>query len=161
MAELSLSQAAKQAGKSKSTIGRAIESGRLSARKNQDGTFSIDPSELFRAFPKGGPGTTISRTGGAIRNPTDGTLGTSANPDEIKALREELAKAVQQAAAAEAIAEERAETIADLRIRLDREGEERRKLTAILTDQTRQSEPDPAAPAVPPAPRSWWRRFLG
>jgi hypothetical protein len=161
MAELSLSQAAKQAGKSKSTIGRAIYSGRLSARKNQDGTFSIDPSELFRAFPKGGPGTTTSGTDGTIRNPTDGTLGTGANPDEIKALREELAKAVQQAAAAAAIAEERAETIADLRIRLDREGEERRKLTAILTDQTRQSEPDPAAPAVPPAPRSWWRRFLG
>ena len=161
MAELSLSQAAKQAGKSKSTIGRAIESGRLSARKNQDGTFSIDPSELFRAFPKGGPGTTISGTDGAIRNPTDGTLGTGANPDEIKALREELAKAVQQAAAAEAIAEERAETIADLRIRLDREGEERRKLTAILTDQTRHPEPDPAAPAVPTVSRPWWRRFLG
>lgn len=161
MAELSLSQAAKQAGKSKSTIGRAIESGRLSARKNQDGTFRIDPSELFRVFPKGGPGTVNYGTDGTIRNPTDGTLGTGANPDEIRALREELAKAVQQAAAAEAIAEERAETIADLRIRLDREGEERRKLTAILTDQTRHPEPDPGPPAIPSASRPWWRRFLG
>lgn len=161
MAELSLSQAAKQAGKSKSTIGRAIESGRLSARKNQDGTFSIDPSELFRAFPKGGPGTAVSGSDGTIMNPIYGTPGTDTNPDEIKALREELAKAVQQVAAAEAKAEERAETIADLRIRLDREGEERRKLTAILTDQTRQSEPDPVPPAVPSASRPWWRRFLG
>lgn len=158
--ELSLSQAAKQAGKSKSTIGRAIDSGRLSARKNQNGTFSIDPSELFRAFPKGGPGTDSSGTDGTIWPPQNGTPGTGSNSDEIIALREELAKALQHAAAAEAKAEERAETISDLRMRLDREGEERRKLTAVLTDQTRHSGPGQITPSIPPGSRPWWRRFL-
>jgi len=54
-AELSLSQAAKETGKSKSTINRAIKTGKLSATRHQDGTYSIAASELFRAFPSGTP----------------------------------------------------------------------------------------------------------
>lgn len=56
-AELSLSQAAKITGKSKSTINRAIKSGKLSATRHDDGTYSIAASELHRAFHIG---TTIS-----------------------------------------------------------------------------------------------------
>lgn len=52
-AELSLSQAAKATGKSKSTINRAIKNGKLSATRHEDGTYSIAASELFRAFPIG------------------------------------------------------------------------------------------------------------
>ena len=52
-AELSLSQAAKATGKSKSTINRAIKNGKLSATRHDDGTYSIAASELFRAFPNG------------------------------------------------------------------------------------------------------------
>ena len=158
MADLSLSQAARLTGRSKSTIGRAIKSGRLSATRNEDGTFGINPAELLRAFPKGGPDTALDGMDEPSRNPLHGTSGTGLEPDEIKALRDELAKAQQRAAAAEAKAEERAaaaderaETIADLRARLDREGEERRKLTAILTDQT--SPP-------PNQVRPFWRRFF-
>ena len=158
MAGLSLSQAAKATGRSKSTIGRAIQSGRLSASRNDDDTFSIDPSELFRAFPKGGPKTHGDASNDTIRNPKNGTDGPGVEADEIKALRDELARAQQRAAAAEAkaeeraaVADERAETIADLRARLDREGEERRKLTAILTDQK--------AP-TPNQVRPFWRRFF-
>lgn len=51
--ELSLSQAAKETGKSKSTINRAIKTGKLSATRHEDGTYSITASELFRAFPIG------------------------------------------------------------------------------------------------------------
>lgn len=51
--ELSLSQAAKTAGKSKSTINRAIKSGKLSATRHDDGTYTIAASELFRVFPNG------------------------------------------------------------------------------------------------------------
>lgn len=96
MAGLSLSQAAKATGRSKSTIGRAIQSGRLSALRNDSGTFTIEPSELFRAFPKDGTGTTQRST-----------LEAGGEPSEIHALRDELAKALQRAAVAEAIAEER------------------------------------------------------
>lgn len=52
---LSLSQAAKAAGKSKSTINRAIKSGKLSATRHDDGSYSIDASELARAFQIGTP----------------------------------------------------------------------------------------------------------
>ena len=52
-AELSLSQAAKATGKSKSTINRAIKSGRLSAARHEDGTYTIDAAELSRVFRVG------------------------------------------------------------------------------------------------------------
>ena len=50
MPVLSLSQAAKLTGKSKSTINRAIKTGKLSATRHENGTYSIDPAELTRAF---------------------------------------------------------------------------------------------------------------
>ena len=53
---LSLSQAAKAAGKSKSTINRAIKSGKISATRHDDGSYTIDASELSRAFRIGTPG---------------------------------------------------------------------------------------------------------
>ena len=49
---LSLGQAAKEAGVAKSTISKALASGKLSYReKNSDG-YKIDPAELFRVYPK-------------------------------------------------------------------------------------------------------------
>jgi type II secretory pathway component PulM len=44
------SQAATAVNVSKATIHRAIKSGKLSASRHEDGTFSIDPSELHRVF---------------------------------------------------------------------------------------------------------------
>lgn len=46
-----LGEAAKATGKSKATISKAIKSGRVSARKDESGTFHIDPSELHRVYP--------------------------------------------------------------------------------------------------------------
>jgi excisionase family DNA binding protein len=51
MATLSLRDAAQQTGVSKSTIFRAIKSGRLSAARTDEGGFAIDPAELFRVYP--------------------------------------------------------------------------------------------------------------
>ncbi len=48
--ELSLSAAARATGRSKSTIGRAVKSGKLSARRGDTGGYLIDASELARAF---------------------------------------------------------------------------------------------------------------
>ncbi len=53
---ISLSEAAGVAGVSKSTLLRAIKSGRLSAAKNELGSFQIDPAELFRVYPPASPG---------------------------------------------------------------------------------------------------------
>ena len=48
---LTLGQAAIETGMAKSAISRAIKSGRLSARKIENGSFEIDPAELFRVYP--------------------------------------------------------------------------------------------------------------
>ena len=74
--ELSLSAAARATGRSKSTIGRAIKSGKLSARRDDAGGYRIDASELSRAFDwdPGGPvpwnstGPLGPVTGGARRS---------------------------------------------------------------------------------------------
>jgi len=46
-----LGMAAKATGKSKTTIQRAIAKGSISAHKEKNGRYSIDPSELHRVFP--------------------------------------------------------------------------------------------------------------
>lgn len=144
MAGLSLSQAAKATGRSKSTIGRAIQSGRLSAARNDDQTFSIDPSELFRAFPKGGPGTVLDASSETMRTPQSGTAGTGLEADEIKLLRNELAKAEQRAAVAEVQAEERARAL-----------EAAEKSLAHLRGLL------PPSPNLTKAPSlSWWKRLI-
>jgi len=49
---ISLSEAAKAAGISRSTMLRAIKKGKVSATKNEIGGFEIDLSELYRAWPE-------------------------------------------------------------------------------------------------------------
>lgn len=51
MPTLSLREAAHQAGTSKSTILRAIQNGRMSAQRTDDGGWAIDPAELLRVYP--------------------------------------------------------------------------------------------------------------
>jgi hypothetical protein len=46
-----LGTAAKATGKSKTTIQRSISNGLISALKEKNGRYSIDPSELHRVFP--------------------------------------------------------------------------------------------------------------
>lgn len=48
--EYSLSKAAEVTGKGKSTIHRAIKSGKLSASRQDDGSYTIDAAELSRVF---------------------------------------------------------------------------------------------------------------
>lgn len=43
-------QAAKIVGKSRTTVGRHIASGRLSCTKNEDGSVAVDASELIRVY---------------------------------------------------------------------------------------------------------------
>jgi len=46
-----LGQAAKATGLSKPTLSEAIKKGKISATKNENGSFSIDPAELHRVYP--------------------------------------------------------------------------------------------------------------
>lgn len=49
---LTLGQAAKEAGVAKSTISKALASGKLSYREKNPEGYKIDPAELFRVYPK-------------------------------------------------------------------------------------------------------------
>jgi len=46
-----LGQAALAVGKSKATISKAIKSGKISADKQPNGSYKIEPSELHRVYP--------------------------------------------------------------------------------------------------------------
>ena len=68
MKKFSINAAAKETGKSTSVISNAIKNGKLSADKVKNpktGKFSyaIDPSELFRVFPKESPENTEKKEG--------------------------------------------------------------------------------------------------
>lgn len=49
---LNLREAAELAGMSKSSVFRAIKSGRLSATRTDQGEFRVDPAELARVYDK-------------------------------------------------------------------------------------------------------------
>ena len=109
----SLGEAAKELGVSKPTVQRAIKAGRMSATRNDDGSYDIDPAELSRAFPA------VTRTG---------NVAPDLKRDETRVLQAEVEGLRQQVAL---LKDERD----DLRRRLDAEAEERRRMTALLTDQ--------------------------
>lgn len=48
---LTLGQAAKEVGLSKTAISNAVKKGRLSAERKESGAYAIDPAELFRVYP--------------------------------------------------------------------------------------------------------------
>ena len=48
-----LAMAAKATGLNRSTVLRAIKSGKVSAAKNEHGEWQIDPAELHRVYPAG------------------------------------------------------------------------------------------------------------
>lgn len=128
-----LGTAAKATGRSKSTIQRAIKDGTISANKNDKGQYEIDPAELHRVFDA----TSHDTEDETPRNASE-------TGDDTAVLKAQL-EALNQ------LAEERSRTIDDLRERLDKEGEERRKLTMMITDQ-REREPEK---------RGFWKRLTG
>jgi hypothetical protein len=50
MPEMTLTEAAKWAGKSRTALFKSIQKGRLSAKKTEDGQWLIDPAELARVY---------------------------------------------------------------------------------------------------------------
>ena len=113
--------AAKATGKAKSTISRDIKSGRISAEKQPDGSYLIDPSELHRVYP---PVVSDNGFGGSESNDSQ----PQTTDAETALLRQDNVRLLEQI---EMLRDERD----DLRRRLDAEADERRRLTLIVTDQ--------------------------
>lgn len=143
----SLKQAAEATGKTKPTILRAIQTSKISAARHPvTGAWQIEPAELHRIYPA--LAASVAQQNNSERLAQDET------GSEIALLRRELQlKDEHLGALREERQRERAQfegTIDDLRRRLDAEGEERRRLTAILTDQRAKSEVIVTSP--PPSP---------
>ncbi len=137
MGSLTLSQAAKASGKSKSTLSRAIKTGRLSAIRLDDGNFSIDPAELFRAYPA------------TSNNPYDERpieQGATPVPAELQSRISMLELLLEKER--ETVARER-EISADLKEDRDRWRQQAASLLADLRPQL-------AEPAPPARRRAWW-----
>ena len=138
---LSLKQAAEETGKSKPTILRAIQTGKISAEKDPHGEWQIEPAELFRVYERVSERTVSEE---ALRNDThhsENAYETGMLVGEVEQLRERL-RAMQMDRERER--QEAADQIADLRRRLDQADQERReaqtRVTALLTDQTKKVE---------------------
>jgi len=126
-----LNDAAKATGKSKTTIHRALKSGKVSATKMDSGAYAIEPAELHRVFP---PVPTERNAERSIRNEEEhprndlGTLRIRLEFTEKERERER---------------QQLEETIADLREDRDRW---RQQATALLEDKR---------------PRGFWKKLFG
>ena len=110
----SVKQAAEATGKTKPTILRAIQKGKISAKKDEHGEWEIDPAELHRVYDP------VANDTGARTDTNSGT-----DSREIELLRKMVA--------------DKDEQIDSLNRRLEAADEERRttlrQLTALLADQ--------------------------
>jgi excisionase family DNA binding protein len=151
---LTVRQAAEATGKSKPTLLRAIQNGKLSATRHEiTGAWMIDPAELHRAYP---PDT--------LHQERAEPKTQDAAAHEAAILRRELAIITAER---ERERFDKDQQIAALSQQLAEANEERRttlrQLTALLTDQRGRHGPEaiitppPVADATPtPKARHWW-----
>jgi hypothetical protein len=149
MVNLSLNRAAKEGRIAKSTLLEALNSGRMSARKNDKGYWEIDPSELFRVFPK----TTSNGPEEPQPTPRENHERTEKNSlleIEIKMLREQIERADAERERERAQLIGQIETLREL---AERQSADHRQVLAALTDQRERGA------ALPK--RGFWGRLRG
>jgi hypothetical protein len=135
---LNLREAAEQAGTSKSSIFRAIKSGRLSATRDDLGGVQIDPAELARVYP---PRSVQERAGTAPPG-NRGTREEQGGTDELRVRNAALEAEVR-------LLREMAE---NLRAERDRWAAQAERLALTAPQPVR---PVPAHPP-PSQARGWW-----
>jgi hypothetical protein len=97
MSQLTLAEAAREVRLSKASVWRAIKSGRLSASRQEDGTYRVDMAELIRAFP---PEPVKPVRDAAVKQPEPAANGplVAAKDELIAELRARIASADARAA---------------------------------------------------------------
>ena len=147
MTKLSLNKAAKEAGVAKSTLLDALNSGRMSASKNDKGHWQIDPAELFRVFQKTGstdqkePKPTPSED---LRK----TVENRALEIEVKMLRDQIERMDTERERERA---QLTDQIDALKEQAERQSADHRQALAALTDQR----------GLVPPKRGLWARLVG
>lgn len=144
-----LRTAAKATGISRATLHRAIQTGKISARRKDDGFFEIDPSELHRVYAPVSFGVS---QGPAVRQ--GAPQGAPAQAPESPALAIANAKLEAEIAGLRALLQVHRDQVDDLRTERDRligtvEGAQR-----LLTHEKSQATPK----APPPKASGWWSR---
>ena len=129
-----LGTAAKATGKDRATISRAIKKGKISARKNEQGQWAIDPAELHRVYPALQQVNSVRNSENAIESNTDLIV-------ENKVMKAKLEALLQQ--------------VHDLQSDKEFLQRELSKTTALLTDQRDKSPQKP-----PQQPLTIWQ-WLG
>lgn len=140
MTAMSLREAATATGTAKSTIFRAIKSGRISATRTESGGYEIDPSELTRVY---GP----LRTQHAAHR----SVGQDAPPPAPDAT-DNVAALLERVRALESLLTIERERRADLERDRDR--------WAAQAERLALAPPSPPASATP-SPSTWWKRLVG
>jgi hypothetical protein len=159
----SLGQAAKEAGVAKSTISKALSSGKLSYTEKGTAGYKIDPAELFRVFPKS------SKLDPEDPTPNDW----SPNKSQLETGVYSAALEIQLAGLKHLVAEKE-RRIADLEVdrshlREDRNRmsqnwqEERMRLLKLIEDQTGAVKllTDQRGRQEAEAQKTFWQRFFG
>jgi len=162
MPMFTLGEAARHCGVPKSTISRAIKAGRLSAGRDDKGSYSIDPAELFRVYPMKSeatgaatPATEVAQ-GGVVHGATP-----ILDPDatELRIRNAQLEEQINGLRAILEMERERAER------EKQRAEEARQRAEEIKVEREswkaqaeRLALAPPAAVTVPPAEprRGWW-----
>lgn len=148
MAMVTLGEAARLTGLGKTTLARAIKSGRLSAARTDTGSYQIDPAELARVYPFPAPtvaaDATVAATGPLVHHATTPNA-TGETPGATAALEAQIAGLRE-------VGELLRRQLDDVREDRDRWRGQAERLAL-------------AAPVTTPAPakvsRPWWRRLVG
>ncbi len=149
MMKLSLNKAAKEAGVAKSTLLDALNTGRLSAQKNEKGHWEIDPSELFRVFPR----TSSDEQKKPTLNISENRLKTTQNSAleiEVSMLREQIERTDMERERERA---QLTDQIDALKEQAQRQSADYRQALAALTDQREKTAQQPK--------RGLWARLIG
>ena len=144
-----LGEAAKATGKSKTTIAKSIKTGRVSALKNEDGSYLIDPSELHRVYPMASaPQSLPLQQDTPVHTEVDTEL--SAKIRELEGVlyvtQQRLADRDEQLAH---LRDDRDREVGHLRKDLERWQQQAQQAQALLTDQRTKT-------TVEPLRRRWW-----
>lgn len=138
--ELTLAEAAQETGKGKSTLLRAVKSGKLSSRRTDEGAYMVDASELARVFPVKPVKRVTDEPMMRHDAPWSGSeAGDASRGAELAELRVKVAVQAAQLAERATLLERERETVEDLRRRLDEEQTERRALQRQITHQPTQA----------------------
>lgn len=146
----SLTQAAKASGKSKSVLSGAIQSGRISASRNDKGHWEIDAAELFRVYPQALAEPVLER--GTRASKKNGTV-PPIEPLELKLLEQQVSAKDEKISFLQQQYEEKT---AFFKSQLEEAKARENELLAIVKNQTLLLTHEKERPASSNSKRRWF-----